>query len=246
MSKCSCTEKPSNDAIVELGTHMSNPAQLKSRAEAEGSTNPVELTPRSAVTEKATSAFRLKDGRVLPVGGKDKDVPLPPPPGNFGAIKAPPGHSSVGAPPVNFSVGQQPPFPQCPPPQALINHGEVPFPINRCMEEEEEEEVQTTRTAPGANTWCTAEDIRKYLKNETPGAVVWKPWNAFIFDSIADFVSSLPAEACMPGAHFKWPEQRMTYKMVLAQAIHHLPPGYHVSAKKGNPCPKELLLSNPT
>ena len=95
------------------------------------------------------------------------------------------------------------------------------------------------------NTWWIAEDIRKYLKNETPGAVVWKPWNAFIFDSITDFVSTLRAEASMPGAHFKWPEQRMTYEMVIAQAIHHLPPGYHVSIKNGNPCPKELLISTP-
>ena len=95
------------------------------------------------------------------------------------------------------------------------------------------------------NTWWTAEDIRKYLKYETPGAVSRKPWNAFIFDSITDFVSLLRAEASMPGAHFKWPEQRVTYEMVLAQAIHHLPPGYHVSIKNGKPCPKELLLSNP-
>ena len=35
------------------------------------------------------------------------------------------------------------------------------------------------------------------------------------------------------------------YEMVPAQAIHHLPPGYHVSIKNGNPCPKELLLSSP-
>ena len=30
--KCFRIEKPSNDAIVKLGTHMSNPAQMKSRA----------------------------------------------------------------------------------------------------------------------------------------------------------------------------------------------------------------------
>ena len=47
----------------------------------------------------------------------------------------------------------------------------------------------------------------------------------------------------MPGAHFKWPEQRMTYEMMIAQAVHHLPPGYQVSIKNGNPCPKELLTS---
>ena len=74
------------------------------------------------------------------------------------------------------------------------NHAEV-----------EEEESRTSKSTPGVNTWWTAEDIRKYLKNETPGAVVWKPWNAFIFDSITDFVSTLRAEASMPGAHFKWP-----------------------------------------
>ena len=55
------------------------------------------------------------------------------------------------------------------------------------------------------------------------------------------------AEASMPGAHFKWPEQRMTYEteMVIAQVIHHLPPGYHVSIKNGSPCPRELLISTP-
>ena len=74
---------------------------------------------------------------------------------------------------------------------------------------------------------------------------MWKPWNAFIFDNITDFDSTLRAEASMPGAHFKWPEQRMTYDMVIAQAMHHLPPGYHVSIKSGNPCPKELLISTP-
>ena len=157
MSMCFCIEKPSNGAIMKLGIRMSSPAQLKSRAEAEGSTNPVELTPRSAATEKVTSAIKLKDGRVMPIG--DKAVPLPPPPGNLGAIKAPPG---------NFFVGQQ-----SPPPQASINHGGVQFPIDRCKEEEEEE-VQTTRSAPGVSTWWTAEDIKKYLQNETPGAVVWK------------------------------------------------------------------------
>ena len=37
----------------------------------------------------------------------------------------------------------------------------------------------------------------------------------------------------------------MTYEMMIAQAIHHLPPGYQVSIKNGNPCPKELLNSSP-
>ena len=68
MTECFRTGKPSNDAFMKPGTHMSNPAQLKSRAETEGSTNPVELTPRSAVTEKVTSAIKLKDGRKVPVG----------------------------------------------------------------------------------------------------------------------------------------------------------------------------------
>ena len=177
--------------------------------------------------------------------------PLPPPPGTFGDKAAPPtppppgNFGNIEAPPGNFDVGQQHPLPQGPAPRVHIKHGLAQFFINHDKEEEEEEGTQTTRSAPGVNTWWVAEDIRKYLKNETPGAVVWKPWNAFIFDGIADFVSSLRAEASMPGAHFKWPEQRMTYEMVLAQAIHHLPPGYHVSIKNGNPCPKELLISTP-
>ena len=33
--------------------------------------------------------------------------------------------------------------------------------------------------------------------------------------------------------------------MMLAMAIHHLPPGYHVSIKSGRPCPKELLHNEP-
>ena len=241
----------------------------------------VELTPRSAVTEKVTPAIKPKDGRSVPVEdkatrpppplvpagdkaamplppppGNFKDTsasPLPPPPGNFGDKAAPPppppsgNFGNIEAPPGNFDVGEQPPLPQGPAPRAHINHGVARFLISHDKEEEEEEEeeegTQITRSAPGVNTWWIAEDIRKYLKNETPGAVVWKPWNAFIFDSITDFVSSLRAVACMPGAHFKWPEQRMTYEMVLAQAIHHLPPGCHMSIKNGNPCPKELLIS---
>ena len=182
----------------------------------------MELTPRSAITEEVTSAIKLKEGRTVPVGDKaapplppppppgnfgDKAAaspPPPPPPGNFGDINAPPGNfGNIEAPPGNFSVGQQPPLPQGPAPQALINHGGVHFPINHDKGEEEEEGVQTTRSAPGVNTWCIAEDTRKYLKNETPGAVVRKPWDAFIFDSITDFVSSLRAGASMPGAHFK-------------------------------------------
>ena len=91
---------------------------------------------------------------------------------------------------------------------------------------EEEEESRTPKSTPGVNTWRNTEDIKKYLKEESPGAVVWKPWNAYIFDSTTDFVSTLRAKASMPGAHFKWPEQRMTYEMVIAQALHHLPPGY--------------------
>ena len=36
----------------------------------------------------------------------------------------------------------------------------------------------------------------------------------------------------------------MTYEMIIAQAIHHLPPGYQVSIKNGNPRPKEGLTSS--
>ena len=134
MTKCFRAEKPSCDAIMKLGMHMSNPVHLKSRAEAEVFTNPVELTPRSAVTEKFTSAIKLKDGRTVLVG--DKAAPPPPPPvpvgdnaaspsppppppplGNFGDIKAPPGNfGNIKAPP---GIGQQPPLPQDPAPQAF-------------------------------------------------------------------------------------------------------------------------------
>ena len=76
-----CASSPPSSEHRKLGIHMSNPAQRKSRAETEGSTNPVELTPRNATTENVTSAIKLKDGRVLPAGGKN--VPMPPPPGNF-------------------------------------------------------------------------------------------------------------------------------------------------------------------
>ena len=189
----------------------------------------------------------------VPAGNKAAILLLPPgifedkeemscSPGNFEKLDPPPG-KFIEAPPGNFDAREQPPLPLGSPLRAHISHGVVQFPSNHA--EEEEEESQTTRSAPGVNTWWAAEDIREYLKNETPGAVVWKPWNAFIFDSITDFVSRLCAEASMPGAHFKWPEQRMTYEMVVAQAIHHLPPGYHVSVKNGSPCPKELLISTP-
>ena len=188
MTKCFRTEKPSNDAITTPGTRTSNPAQLKSSTETEGSTDIVELTPRSAVTEKVTSAIKLKDGRSVPVGDKASmpppprpgnfednaaSSPPPPPPGNFGDKAAssppllpPPGNFGIiEAPPGNFDVGQQPPLPQGPAARVPINHGVAQFPINQ--EEEEEEGIQTTRSAPGVNTWWAAEDIRKYLKNET-------------------------------------------------------------------------------
>ena len=58
------------------------------------------------------------------------------------------------------------------------------------------------------NTWRIAEDISKYLKNETLGAVVWKPWNAFIFDSITDFVSTLRDESRpVPTRIANWPSR---------------------------------------
>ena len=132
---------------------------------------------------------------------------MSPPPGNFKR------RSEIEAPPGQFGKASSSTTPQ-----PHINHGVSLLPSNHA--EEEEEESRTPKSTPGVNTWWNTEDIKKYLKEESPGAVVWKPWNAYIFDSITDFVSTLRAEASMPGAHFKWPEQRMTYKMVIAQAIH--------------------------
>ena len=121
-------------------------------------------------------------------------------------------------------------------PRLPTNHGGDFVPTNHGEEYEEQ-----TKSKTGVNSYWQTHHIKEYLDTEEPGANVWCPWNSYIFDSITDFVSSIRAEASMPGAHFKWPEQRMTYELMVAQAIHHLPPGYHVSIKSGNPCPKELL-----
>ena len=59
--------------------------------DAENSTKFVELTPRSAITEKVTSAIKLKDGRSVPVGDKSARPPPPPvPAGKEAAIAFPP------------------------------------------------------------------------------------------------------------------------------------------------------------
>ena len=135
-------------------------------------------------------------------------------------------HAHIDTPPGNFSRPASSRWNTTP--KIPINHGE------------EEEGEQTTKSVLGVNSWWSTHDIAMYLSNEKPGALMWNPCNAYIFDSITDFVSTLRAEASMPGAHFKWPEQRMTYEMIIAQAIHHLPPGYQVSIRNGNPCPKGL------
>ena len=55
----------------------------------------MELTPRSAVTEKVPSAIKLTDGRYVPVG--NKSVPPPPPPVSTGN-----GAGDMSPPPGNF------------------------------------------------------------------------------------------------------------------------------------------------
>ena len=166
MTKCFRTGEPDDDVVMTLGKYMSNHAHLKSRTEVESSTEFVELTPRSAVTEKVTSAIKLKDGRSVPVrdksarpppppvpAGNEAAMPLPPPgnfedkaemsspPGNFEEPNPPPGNF-IEAPPGNFDAREQPPLPLGPPPRAHINHGVVQFPSNHA--EEEEEGSQTT------------------------------------------------------------------------------------------------------
>ena len=54
--------------------------------------------------------------------------------------------------------------------QTYINHGVSLLPSNHA--EEEEEESQSSKSTPGVNTWWSAEDIKKYLNKESPGAVV--------------------------------------------------------------------------
>ena len=56
---------------------------------------------------------------------------------------------------------------------APANHGE-----------EEGEEEQPTK-APGVNSWRTIQDIKEYIENETPGAVVMTPWNVCPFVAAA-------------------------------------------------------------
>ena len=210
--------EPSGEAVKALGMyHAQNRVSLKPRDATKDSIEFVEISPRRASTAKVCeSAIKL-----IPAA----DVEMPPgnfhPPSTFGAhIDTPPGNFSR---PASSRWNTTPKIP--------INHGE-------------EEGEQTTKSVPGVNSWWSAHDIAMYLSNEKPGALMWNPCNAYIFDSITDFVSTLRAEASMPGAHFKWPEQRMTYEMIIAQAIHHLPPGYQVSIRNGNPCP-EGLTSTP-
>ena len=254
--------KPNASECMRLGTwigeSMSNHAQLVSDPTAEVYI----VTPRK-VNEKIPSrqhepevvqhhtitlstgrvitlgapAIKLQDGRTIPLG-----APPPPskPPGHFmdKDLDKPPG-TFMTPPPGNFTGGQpQPPPP--PPPVPPINLGGVKTLAN--YDEEEVDENQTKKVA-GVNSWWSIKAINEYLRTEDPGAKTFTPWNAFIFDSVHDFVSSLRAEASYPDSHFKWPEQAFTYELMLAMAIHHLPPGYHVSIKSGRPCPKELLIS---
>ena len=122
MARCFSTEEPDDNIVMSLGQYMSNRVRLKSKAEIEGSV--VELTPRSAVTERVT-AIKLIDGRYVPVGNKSAPPPpappehtgsgaedMSPPPGNFknkNEIEAPPGRfgkasSSTAPQPTSIMV----------------------------------------------------------------------------------------------------------------------------------------------
>ena len=231
MTKTFFPEGPSEEALAKLGAYTSDCISLKPRHATGSSIDIVEFTPRSATTAKVRSAIKLTP--AMPAIKLTPAADVKPPPGNFETTK-PPGNFDTAKPPGNFNTAKPPDNFDEP----ASSRGSTPLvPINHGEEEEE----QTTKSVPGVNTWWQASDIEDYLETTKPGAIQWYPWNAYIFDSVTDFVSSLRAEASMPGAHFKWPEQRMTYEMMIAQAIHHLPPGHHVSIKNGNLCPKKLL-----
>jgi len=253
MTQLCCFEEPSEEALFGLLSYTSG-VTLKSRIESGRFYEHVELTPRDATTTKVPSAIKLTGRRQVnanmdsPPGNfaqqtpqqppgifnkKPVPPPPPPPPGDFNEHQPtpppPPG-------PVKQPEQQQQPASSWNTPRLPINHDGDFVPTNHGEEYEEQSKSKT-----GVNSYWQAHHIKEYLDTEEPGANVWCPWNSYIFDSITDFVSSIRAEASMPGAHFKWPEQRMTYEFMVAQAIHHLPPGYYVSIKNGNPCPKELL-----
>ena len=226
MKALSSTVGPSDEALKELGVYMHNRVSLKPRDATRDSIEIVEISPRSASTAKVRSAIRLTPSAIRLTPAVNVEVP----PGDF----SPPGNSDapIDTPPGNFNRPASSRWNTTP--QVPINHGVALVPINHGEEEGEE----TTKSVTGVNTWWSANDINMYLGKEKPGAFMWNPCNAYIFDSITDFVSTLRAEASMPGAHLKWPEQRMTYEMIIAQAVHHLPPGYQVSIRNGNPCPE--------
>ena len=157
MTRCLSTEEPDDNIVMILGQYMSNLAQLKLKAEKEGSF--VELTPRSAVTERVP-AIKLTDGRYVPVG--NKSVPPPPPPpvhtGNGeGDMSPPPGNfknkDEMEAPPGQFGKASSSTTPQ-----PHINHGVSLLPSNHA--EKEEEESRTPKSTPGVNTWWDTEDIK--------------------------------------------------------------------------------------
>ena len=175
---------------MELGAHV-NYVSLKPRHATGRSIDIVELTPRSATTAKVRTAIQL-----IPATN------VKPPPGNFNDNMKPPGNFNDNMkPPGNFDDPTKPPGNFDEP---HINHG-VALAISRSTPTNHgvEEEEQTIKSVPGVNTWWSASDIKEYLNTEKPGAILWYPWNAYIFDSVTDFVSSLRAEASMPGAHFK-------------------------------------------
>ena len=139
------TEGPSSDEYIRLGEWIGNHAHPKSRAEVEGSTEPLAFTPRSAHTKvtAVTLPHHIKpaDGRKkVPIGATPPEKPpgyfIPKPLGNF--VDKPPG-DHLDKPPGNFDSGKPPPLP----PPANANHGVASAPANHGEEEVEPEQLSS-------------------------------------------------------------------------------------------------------
>ena len=124
LAKAFRTERPSDEALKELGAHVNyvslKPRQSAMRFTHGSSIDIVEFTPRSATTTKVRTAIQLTAA-----------TNVKPPPGNFDTVKPPPGNFGDDTkPPGNFD-------------DPLINHGEtlaiVKYtPTNHGEEEEEQ------------------------------------------------------------------------------------------------------------
>ena len=130
LAKAFRTERPSDEALKELGAHVNyvslKPRQSAMRFAHGSSIDIVEFTPRNATTAKVRTAIQL-----IPA------TDVKPPPGNFNdTTKPPPGNFDDGTkPPGNFD-------------DPFINHGEAlvivrSTPTNHGAEEEE----QTVKSA---------------------------------------------------------------------------------------------------